>query len=882
MGYTHGWLDDNRRYHVAVGDCLWNIALDYMGDGRRYPEIKTANGLSGNVIYPNQVFNIPGVTPGYGGAPAPAPATPPADQQTPNITWFTLEAGSQRKMQAIWTQANNKFKIRWEIWDSSGHLWMESEETPTFTDQQKAAEHTFQEYNDRFKCRFSVRAINDDGSDKSPWAYKEYDFRDNPPDLPPSPEIEIDNNDTLTVTFENIPENQGIEAIEVALYQDNTTKYDTFIVTVNSETRYASHQSKVDPGHYYNCRARSIRYTLADGSRKEEGIYGGWTDYTSNVQSSPIAPEEITILTAKKLVEQGVTSYGVNIEWIPVVAAKTYTVQWTTNPEYFDTGSSEVHSQTTNEGDGPKLLITDIEVGHEYYFRVGSNNDKGSSLNWTPIKSVKLGSRPSAPTTWSNTTSNIAGEDLNLYWTHNATDGSLEVQARLYLKITYPAASGKQPMEEIKTINNTRQDDDPNRISSYTINTSDPEWALVELNQGCIINWKVQTVGVGSEFSEWSTEREVTIYTRPTLTLDIKNKYNESIVDIFEFPFYISLLATPQTQTPISYYIEVVSNNAYETIDEVGNVKTVNIGDVIYSKFVDPDINAWSLLAYMTPGDIDLQSGFSYTARAVVSMNSGLIAESEQDFSTEFTTSNYDIYADISINKETLEASIKPYAKEWYYVDDEPHTRDAVNCILAVYRREYDGTFTEIAKEVPNGENIFVTDPHPSLDYARYRVVVRSEDNGTISFRDIEAVKVGEPSVVIQWAEQWTRFETESSEEPIEPAWSGSMIRIPYNIDTSESNSKDVSLIEYVGRSHPVSYYGTQLGESSNWKVDIPAYDKETLYNIRRLARWTGDVYVREPSGVGYWANISVSYSTTHKATTIPISFSIKRVEGGV
>lgn len=881
MGYTHGWLDGNKRYHVVAGDCLWNIALDYMGDGRRYPEIKTANGLSGNVIYPNQVFNIPGVTPGYGGAPAPAPATPPADQQTPNITWFTLEAGSQRKMQAIWTQANNKFKIRWEIWDSSGHLWMESEETPSFTDQQKAAEHTFQEYNDRFKCRFSVRAINDDGSDKSPWAYKEYDFRDNPPALPPSPSVEIDNNDTLTVTFENIPENQGIEAIEVALYQDNTTKYDTFIVTVNSETRYASHQSKVDPGHYYNCRARSIRYTLADGSRKEEGIYGGWTDYTSNVQSSPIAPEEITVLAAKKIVEQGVTSYGVNIEWTPVVAAKTYTVQWTTNPDYFDTGSSEVHSQTTNEGDGPKLLITDIEVGHEYYFRVGSNNDKGSSLTWTPIKSVKLGSRPSAPTTWSNTTSNIAGEDLNLYWTHNATDGSLEVQARLYLKIIYPDTT-HAPMEIIKTINNTRQDDDPNRISSYTINTSEPEWALVELNQGCIIKWKVQTVGVGSEFSEWSTEREVTIYTRPTLTLDIKNKYNESIVDIFEFPFYISLLATPQTQTPISYYIEIVSNNSYETVDDVGNVKSVNVGDVIYSKFVDPDINAWSLLAYMTPGDVDLQSGFSYTARAVVSMNSGLLAESEQTFSTEFTTSNYDIYADININKETLEASIKPYAKEWYYVDDEPYTRDAVNCILAVYRREYDGTFTEIAKEVPNGENIFVTDPHPSLDYARYRVVVRSEDNGTISFRDIEAVKVGEPSVVIQWAEQWTRFETESSEEPIEPAWSGSMIRIPYNIDTSESNSKDVSLIEYVGRSHPVSYYGTQLGESSSWKVDIPAYDKETLYNIRRLARWTGDVYVREPSGVGYWANISVSYSTTHKATTIPISFSIKRVEGGV
>ena len=33
--HTSGYLDDNKRYHVARGDCLWNIALDYMGNGRR-------------------------------------------------------------------------------------------------------------------------------------------------------------------------------------------------------------------------------------------------------------------------------------------------------------------------------------------------------------------------------------------------------------------------------------------------------------------------------------------------------------------------------------------------------------------------------------------------------------------------------------------------------------------------------------------------------------------------------------------------------------------------------------------------------------------------------------------------------------------------------
>ena len=85
------------------------------------------------------------------------------------------------------------------------------------------------------------------------------------------------------------------------------------------------------------------------------------------------------------------------------------------------------------------------------------------------------------------------------------------------------------------------------------------------------------------------------------------------------------------------------------------------------------------------------------------------------------------------------------------------------------------------------------------------------------------------------------------------------MLKLPYNVDVTEDKSIDVSLVNYVGRKHPVSYYGTQVGESASWNAEIPVEDKETLYGIRRLSRWTGDVYVREPSGTGYWANITVS-----------------------
>ena len=107
------------------------------------------------------------------------------------------------------------------------------------------------------------------------------------------------------------------------------------------------------------------------------------------------------------------------------------------------------------------------------------------------------------------------------------------------------------------------------------------------------------------------------------------------------------------------------------------------------------------------------------------------------------------------------------------------------------------------------------------------------------------------------------------------------MLALPYNVDISDSVSKDVELIKYIGRQDPVSYYGTQVESSGSWSIDISKADKETLFTIRRLARYMGDVYVREPSGVGYWASVSISYSVNHGEMKIPVSIEVKRVEGG-
>ena len=185
-------------------------------------------------------------------------------------------------------------------------------------------------------------------------------------------------------------------------------------------------------------------------------------------------------------------------------------------------------------------------------------------------------------------------------------------------------------------------------------------------------------------------------------------------------------------------------------------------------------------------------------------------------------------------------------------------------------------------ENIENKEGAYVTDPHPSLNFARYRIVATSEITGAVSYYDMPGHYIGEKAIIIQWAEEWKNFNADGENALEEKLWSGSLLRLPYNIDVSENNSKDVSFIEYIGRENPVSYHGTQLGISSTWNTEIDKEDEETIYALRRLSRWMGNVYVREPSGVGYWASVDVSFSRKYNDVTIPITLGITKVEGGI
>lgn len=592
---------------------------------------------------------------------------------------------------------------------------------------------------------------------------------------------------------------------------------------------------------------QNITFTIVETDVPDDQGISEWSDYSSNVHTKPESSDGLLITTCRAQ-----TKTSVYLAWSKITGATTYDIEYATKKEYL--GSSDA-SSTVSGIQYTYYEKTGLDTGAEYFFRLRATNDAGSS-DWSPIVSVVLGKTPSAPTTWSSSTTCMVGDNLILSWLHNAEDGSTQTYAQIEIYVN--------GVKETHTIDSTTEEDDK-KTMSYTIDTS-------SYSEGSKIQWRVRTAGVTKDYGDWSIQRTVDIYAVPSLNLAVTDSTGSTVQTLTSFPINISATAGPSTQSPVGYYLTIVANQAYTATDPIGNHKSIGPGDEVYSKYFSISTN---LSVTLSAGDVALQNGISYTIICTVSMNSGLNASSTLSFTVGWTATSYTPNAELGMDYNSVSAIIRPYCKD---------SAGALvqNVTLAVYRREIDGSFTEIMSNLNNVDGTFITDPHPALNYARYRVVATDTTTGVISYSDLPLFPVNERACIIQWNEEWRSFDSVNSDRYVEPVWSGSFLRLPYNIDVSNSYSVDNSLVEYIGRKHPVSYYGTQLGEGETWNVVIPKSDIETLYALRRLAVWTGDAYVREPSGSGYWANVGVSFSQKHRDMTVPVTLTIKRVSGGI
>ena len=655
------------------------------------------------------------------------------------------------------------------------------------------------------------------------------------PVVPATPQIELDGF-TLTATVDDYSDSDKSE-ICIQIIEDDVNILKTAWLT--PVLNHVSMTTTVTVGKRYKARAMA-RWGV---------LYSDWSSFSSNVSTIPGGVERITTIRA-------VTFEQVYLAWEAATGATGYEIEYATNVSFFDASSatqSESSSVATTE-----RYITGLESGQEWFFRVRGTNSQGSGA-WSEPVSIVVGTVPSPPTTWSYTTIVASGEDAVLNWVHNSEDESKQTAAEIELEIQNGTSTSTDHViiagEEM----------------TYSLSTDG-------MSDSTIVYWRVRTKGALDEYSEWSVQRLVKIFAPPTVSLSITGAATASTAEdpeaITAFPLTIRFSSGPVTQTAISFSFEVISTEDYDIDDYTGKSHHVVAGSPVYSKTIDnPPSN--SLIIELTPGDILLKSGTRYRLHVSVSTNAGLTAENETDFYVYFESSIINLYAGVSVDRDTLAAYITPYGT------DSELNQITEGYTLSVYRRNYDATLTAIATDLSIGETTTVVDPHPALDYARYRLVAQSTETGIIYYQDLPGYRIGENSIIIQWDEEWSSY-LDTEPNVLSPIWNGSFLKLPYNIDISDNYSPSSVLVEYIGREHPVSYYGTQKGVTAQWSCEISKNDSEALYAIRRLAGYMGDVYIREPSGSGYWANVKVGYNINHGDTIIPVTFDISRVEGGM
>lgn len=537
------------------------------------------------------------------------------------------------------------------------------------------------------------------------------------------------------------------------------------------------------------------------------------------------------------------------------------------------------------------------------------------------------GSAPLPPTVWSTKGTYTDTEKMTICFNNNSTDGSFLTVAQI--KFTYNNTSYTWPY--YGSVPETETEEPTYRVDIGTIHDFLTKAFPKDKQESGVYNiqYQVRCQGHYTEstaqhenpgrqtWSDWSPAKSIEVYVTPWLDFEnsesddwlwdpfdfrydsVLTAYNGSQFPstITNFPIFIGVVSGPDPQTAIEYQFSITALQDYDILDYDGSTKHIIAGDVIWSVFSAPtksyldDNTSNHCLVRINPWDINLANGLDYRLTVTVTMSSGLTATLIKDFDTNYDDTDFQPTATIMLDEDEYSAYITPTLDEVELEPGEvPITLSDV--VFHVFRRNYDGTMTEVASAINGDSEVAVVDPHPALNGASYRIVAMSKLTGTVKYIDVPGTEFDKKAIIIQWDGDTQNYDlvqdwSDETEDPDNLMLYGSgiqnnMVVLPYNIDVQNAYDMDKELVKYIGRENPVSYYGTQKGESLNLSTVIPKTSSDIIYALRRLSIYRGDCYVREPNGTGYWANVTVSFNINHLEVTVPVSITATRVEGGL
>lgn len=547
-------------------------------------------------------------------------------------------------------------------------------------------------------------------------------------------------------------------------------------------------------------------------------------------------------------------------------SSESFQVEYIDYAEGLENNDTKAKTAELSESAGTSHVITlsEAEAGMSWWARVRRRTNNGVSA-WSSIVTAAIPAPAEqaatenlgAPTASQTLMAYAMDDDILLSWVHNSGEGSQ--QSAYQVEIirsdgTTETYSGSGDVGVSPSI----------YITPVDVGNADGS----DLDDGATLMWRVRTQGAYEGYwSPWSRTQSFRVFASPLAGISVTDPLSSYPLVIEVGATSQSGLGLPDGNAPLSCQVSIAPASDVETTSSDGTVTTIAAGETVWSgwytrtsgNFAD---GAWTI--GLNSSDVRLVGSAAYYVTAVVVTEAGMRAEASATFEVSWGGELPAPMCSASFDADALSCRIWPWCEEMADdgaqgggEPDEPTFELVDGVTLSVWRVLQDGSTELVADGIANDGESYVDDPRCAFGTCTYRIVAEMEDTG------------------VQSVDEYT---VETPHQRVDIQFGSERVELKYNIEWAEAHGPDVELLRFHGRRHPVAHWGTQSGQTFRVHGSLArGTDAETLAKLRSLAEHRGPCFVREPTGLAWWASvvptqISGGYGTSEQKVELEIT----------
>lgn len=553
----------------------------------------------------------------------------------------------------------------------------------------------------------------------------------------------------------------------------------------------------------------------------------------------PRAPKNVTV---EALDDAGNIKISWDWTWSKATGA---TISWSSYAESWES-TEEPSTYTIDAVHASKWIIRGLDTGKTWYFRVRLNMGSGNNAvvgPWCDTVSLDTATAPQPPVLYlSDSVVNTDGE-FTASWDYTSTDGTAQAAADI-CEATLDS-SGNVTYGNIIATATTE--------TTKTISVASLNWETGSSHKLC-----VRVTSKSGKVSErWSYPIDISVIKPLNITMtsslankeitdDADKKLKRTVLSLSSMPMTVTIDGCPEDGTSI-VTIERALDFHIERPD--GSDDDGYAGESIVSLY-----RSGSGSITITNDDLigSLDDDATYILRATIKDTLGQAATASQQFEVHWDHQAGMPTATIIVNSDKLCAMITPVAPSNYVEGD---TCD-------IYRLGID--YPElIVKGAKYGETY--VDPYPAFGEDCGHRVVDITANGDYITEDN----------IIAWEDYSDEDGDAIYETSVVIDFDNNRVKLPYNVELSNSWAKDFKQTTYLGGS-VIGDWNPSVTRKLSVSTDyvVSTSDDSTLQLMRDLAVYPGICHVRTPEGSSFPADVQVSETRTRK-TPFLVKFSL-------